>query len=274
MKKLLLVCFCFVLAACTPNQSTSKLKVVTSMFVMTDFVKAIGQDHVEVKQILPEGAEVHDWEPSAKDIAELEKANLFVYHGAELEHWAEDLDVNVPMVEASKKANLIEHDPHAWLDPANAIIEVKNITKALVKADKANQKDYQKNADALIKKLSELEKQFKQLEPRTIVVTHPAFGYWQHYGIEQMGLTSVNDEEEPSPKDVKKVIDYMLANQVKTFYYEEESSPKLVKSIEEQTQAKPVYLHTLESRSKKAIKAKKTYVDLMKENLTVLNGEN
>ena len=72
------------------SQEEGKLTVYTSFYPMFDFVSRIGGDKVEVVNMVPAGTEPHDWEPSAADILRLEKARLFVFNGAGLEHWVED----------------------------------------------------------------------------------------------------------------------------------------------------------------------------------------
>jgi ABC-type Zn uptake system ZnuABC Zn-binding protein ZnuA len=127
---------------------------------MYDFAKKIGGDKVEVINLVPAGTEPHDWEPSTKDLIEMEKSDIFIYNGAGMEQWVDDvlesLDTEeLTSVEASKGIKLLkdqdahehdhehnsENDPHVWLDPQNAKYEMNKIKKALIKVDAEN-KDY------------------------------------------------------------------------------------------------------------------------------------
>ena len=68
-----------------------KLKVMASFYPMYDFAQKIGGDRVEVTNMVPAGTEPHDWEPAASDIKKLEEADIFIYNGAGMEHWAADV---------------------------------------------------------------------------------------------------------------------------------------------------------------------------------------
>ena len=158
---MILVCIIsmsFCMAGCTGNtskkKSNGKIRITTSFYTMYDFAKKIGGDKVEVINLVPAGTEPHDWEPSTKDLIEMEKSDIFIYNGAGMEQWVDDvlesLDTEeLTSVEASKGIKLLkdqdahehdhehnsENDPHVWLDPQNAKYEMNKIKKALIKAD-------------------------------------------------------------------------------------------------------------------------------------------
>ncbi len=128
-----------------------RLRVLTSFYPMYDFACKIGGDCIDVTNMVPSGTEPHDWEPSTNDLKNLEKADVFIYNGADMEPWADDLLVSrsdtLRVVEASENVELRttdgehehahEHegadhhhgdfDPHVWLDPENAKIEMEAI---------------------------------------------------------------------------------------------------------------------------------------------------
>ena len=74
-----------------PFVDDGRLKVMASFYPMYDFARKVGGDKIQVKDMVPAGTEPHDWEPAATDIRNLEDADVFVYNGADLEHWAEDV---------------------------------------------------------------------------------------------------------------------------------------------------------------------------------------
>lgn len=74
-----------------PFVEDGRLKVMASFYPMYDFARKVGGDRIQVKDMVPAGTEPHDWEPAATDIRNLEDADVFVYNGADLEHWAEDV---------------------------------------------------------------------------------------------------------------------------------------------------------------------------------------
>ena len=76
----------------TDTNADGKLRVLTSFYPMYDFTCKIGGDLVDVTNMVPSGTEPHDWEPSTNDLKNLEKADMFVYNGADMETWADEWD--------------------------------------------------------------------------------------------------------------------------------------------------------------------------------------
>ena len=105
-----------------PFVDDGRLKVMASFYPMYDFARKVGGDRIQVKDMVPAGTEPHDWEPAAMDIRNLEDADVFVYNGADLEHWAEDVldtleNQDLVVSEASDGVELLDggHD-HAHGD--------------------------------------------------------------------------------------------------------------------------------------------------------------
>lgn len=111
----------------TDREEDGKLRVYASFYPMYDFTSKIGGDKISVYNMVPSGVEPHDWEPTAADIVNLENADLFVYNGAGMEHWVENVlktleNKDLVVVEASMGINLLaneddhyhedEHDDH------------------------------------------------------------------------------------------------------------------------------------------------------------------
>ena len=201
---------------------------------MYDFAKKIGGDKVEVINLVPAGTEPHDWEPSTKDLIEMEKSDIFIYNGAGMEQWVDDvlesLDTEeLTSVEASKGIKLLkdqdahehdhehnsENDPHVWLDPQNAKYEMNKIKKALIKVDAENKDYYEANYKRYAKECDKLDTLYKEetskLTKKELVVAHEAFGYLCHaYGLEQMGIEGLSADDEP-PKKQKVLVGIILA---------------------------------------------------------------
>lgn len=88
------------------NLEDGKLKVAASFYPMYDFAEKIGADQIDLINLVPSGTEPHDWEPSASDLTNLEKADVFIYSGAGMEHWVDRVlnsltNKNLTVVEAS-----------------------------------------------------------------------------------------------------------------------------------------------------------------------------
>jgi len=164
-KRIFLICACllivFVLSGCSteeviPDGTEPDLKVVTTIYPLADFVKQLGGDRVEVSHLLPAGSSPHTYEPTVEKARLVERADLFVYVGADLDNWAvnmaEAADTEIAILDLSEQADLIEaveyhdlenddleenshehdhnnhdhhdsdhdhgpEDPHFWLDP-------------------------------------------------------------------------------------------------------------------------------------------------------------
>lgn len=246
---MILVCIIsmsFCMAGCTGNtskkKSNGKIRITTSFYTMYDFAKKIGGDKVEVINLVPAGTEPHDWEPSTKDLIEMEKSDIFIYNGAGMEQWVDDvlesLDTEeLTSVEASKGIKLLkdqdahehdhehnsENDPHVWLDPQNAKYEMNKIKKALIKVDAENKDYYEANYKRYAKECDKLDTLYKEetskLTKKELVVAHEAFGYLCHaYGLEQMGIEGLSADDEPDPKQMSEVIRFAKEHQVKTIF--------------------------------------------------------
>jgi zinc transport system substrate-binding protein len=232
------------MAGCTGNtskkKSNGKIRITTSFYTMYDFAKKIGGDKVEVINLVPAGTEPHDWEPSTKDLIEMEKSDIFIYNGAGMEQWVDDvlesLDTEeLTSVEASKGIKLLkdqdahehdhehnsENDPHVWLDPQNAKYEMNKIKKALIKVDAENKDYYEANYKRYAKECDKLDTLYKEetskFTKKELVVAHEAFGYLCHaYGLEQMGIEGLSADDEPDPKQMSEVIRFAKEHQVQT----------------------------------------------------------
>nr|WP_288827250.1 metal ABC transporter substrate-binding protein [uncultured Clostridium sp.] len=279
--------------------NSGKLSVMASFYPMYDFAVKIGGDKVDVTNMVPAGTEPHDWEPATKDITSLEKADVFVYSGAGMEHWAEDVlktlkNKNLTVAEASSGITLMkghereegesqeaeseehgEFDPHVWLSPVNAKKEMENIKDAFVKADPENEAYYQANYETYAGKFDELDKKFKDtlspLPNKSVVVAHEAFGYLCNaYGLTQMGIEGLSPDSEPDPARMAEVIDFVKENKVKTIFFEDLVSPKVAETIAKETGAKTEVLNPLEGLTDEQLKDGDDYFSVMEKNLTVL----
>lgn len=180
----------------------NKIKIITTMFPTYDFSRSIIGDKGEVTMLIKPGLESHSYEPSPKDIININSSNLFIYTGENMETWAkviiDSLDnKELTILDVSKDINLLEtshnhehdenideynemgdkidneeheehehnfqYDPHIWTDPINCTIIVNNILSEIVKLDETNKDYYEKNAYELIDKLYNLDLRIKEI---------------------------------------------------------------------------------------------------------------
>ena len=276
-----------------------RLRVLTSFYPMYDFACKIGGDCIDVTNMVPSGTEPHDWEPSTNDLKSLEKADVFIYNGADMEPWADDLLVSrsdtLHVVEASENVELRttdgehehahEHegadhhhgdfDPHVWLDPENAKIEMEAIRDALCAADPENSTVFQSNYEKYAAELDVLDAEFREklapLPNRTIVVAHEAFGYLcDAYGLTQVGIEGLSPDSEPDPGRMAEVIDFVRDHSISTIFFEELVSPKVAEAIASETGAQAKMLSPLEGLSDEQTAAGADYFSVMHDNLAAL----
>lgn len=276
-----------------------RLRVLTSFYPMYDFACKIGGDCIDVTNMVPSGTEPHDWEPSTNDLKNLEKADVFIYNGADMEPWADDLLVSrsdtLRVVEASENIELRttdgehehahEHedadhhhgdfDPHVWLDPENAKIEMEAIRDALCAADPENSTVFQSNYEKYAAELDALDAEFREklapLPNRTIVVAHEAFGYLcDAYGLTQVGIEGLSPDSEPDPGRMAEVIDFVREHSISTIFFEELVSPKVAEAIASETGAQAKMLSPLEGLSDEQAAAGADYFSVMHDNLAAL----
>ena len=276
-----------------------RLRVLTSFYPMYDFACKIGGDCIDVTNMVPSGTEPHDWEPSTNDLKNLEKADVFIYNGADMEPWADDLLVSrsdtLRVVEASENVELRttdgehehahEHedadhhhgdfDPHVWLDPENAKIEMEAIRDALCAADPENSTVFQSNYEKYAAELDALDAEFREklapLPNRTIVVAHEAFGYLcDAYGLTQVGIEGLSPDSEPDPGRMAEVIDFVREHSISTIFFEELVSPKVAEAIASETGAQAKMLSPLEGLSDEQAAAGAEYFSVMHDNLAAL----
>ena len=276
-----------------------RLRVLTSFYPMYDFACKIGGDCIDVTNMVPSGTEPHDWEPSTNDLKNLEKADVFIYNGADMEPWADDLLVSrsdtLHVVEASENVELRttdgehehahEHegadhhhgdfDPHVWLDPENAKIEMEAIRDALCAADPENSTVFQSNYEKYAAELDALDAEFREklapLPNRTIVVAHEAFGYLcDAYGLTQVGIEGLSPDSEPDPGRMAEVIDFVRDHNISTIFFEELVSPKVAEAIASETGAQAKMLSPLEGLSDEQAAAGADYFSVMHDNLAAL----
>ena len=317
MKKLfgmiLLVTVLSCLMACQDNRKTvsaktavKKLVVVTTLFPLYDFARAIGGDKAEVTLLLPPGVEAHSFEPRPDDVVKTARAGLFVYTSRFMEPWAgkfvSGLGIaELTVVDASKGIELKpaisghhhehgkEHkkrtdeqhhhpamDPHIWLDPANAQMMVDTIAAAMSAKDPINSATYTANASKFKQQLVLLDSDYRtglsDCKTRTLLHGgHYAFGYLSNrYGLHYESAVSVNADAEPDPARMIELIKQVKGSKLNYIFSEEMASPRLTETIAKETGAKVLPLYNLHNLGKDDIKAGETYISLMRKNLANL----
>lgn len=292
------------ITACANNQvsnnseddSKGKIKVYTSFYTLYDFASKIGGDHAQVVNMIPSGGDPHHWEPTASDIANLEKAHIFIYNGLELEHWVDSIlntinNEDLIITKASQHIDAIEShhehehdhshgdlDPHIWLDPANAKLMFDNIKEAFIEADPDNEAYYEDRYKEYIGEFDSLDREFEEglyeLTNRDMVVSHQAFTYLsQAYNLNQVGIQGLIPDSEPSPSRMAEIIDFINENHIETIFFEDINDTSIVDTIARETGVNIKALYTLEYLTDEQMNNNDDYFSIMRENLnSLVNG--
>ena len=313
MKKLffgLLLSSAALLSACSNSsdnatKDTNKgdnddLHVVTTFYPMYDFTKNVVGDEGEVSILLPAGMDMHDFEPSAKDIAMIQEADVFVYNNENMESWVPSIEQtldegNVNVIKASGDMDLIagseehdheaehhdaddhhhEFDPHIWLSPARAITEVENIRDELIAAYPDKKAAFTTNAETYLAQLKDLDQTFKDslnnAKVKNFVAQHAAFGYLAHdYGLTQVPIAGLSPNEEPSPARLAEIKDFVSKNNVKYIYFEESAKDTIAKTLADEAGVSLEVMNTLEGLTQEEIDNGENYISIMQDNLKTL----
>jgi len=231
-------------------KSEGKLKVVATTTMVSDLVKQIGGDKVEVYGLMDEGVDPHSYEGKPTDTVATKTADLVVYSGLHLEHklaeMLEKMDKSVAVTSEMDKESLIfpeeeltkYADPHVWGDPLLWAKAIKPVVDALCKADAANTDYYKKRGEAYLAELNKLhewsEKRLAEIpaEQRILVTSHDAFMYFSRaYNIEVKAIDGLAPDDKAGPKKVKNLIQFIKDRKLKTIFSEHAVNAKSVQAI-------------------------------------------
>lgn len=258
-----------------------KFKVVTTFTIIQDIAQNVAGDAAIVESITKPGAEIHDYQPTPRDIIKAYDADLILWNGMNLELWFNRFFENfkdVPSVIVTtgiQPMSIREGEyqgtpnPHAWMSPANAAIYIENIRAALVKYDPQNAATYNQNAAAYAAKIAQLDAPLRERlnripeQQRWLVTSEGAFSYLtRDYGLKEVYLWPINAEEQGSPQQVKKVIDTVRKYNIPVVFSESTISDKAARQVSKETGAKyggVLYVDSLSSAEGPV----PTYIDLL-----------
>ncbi|MEM2761164.1 MAG: zinc ABC transporter substrate-binding protein [Nitrososphaerales archaeon] len=258
-----------------------KIKVATTFYPLYEFTKNVGGSRVEITTLVPVGIEPHHWEPTPRDIQNLETTDIFVYNGAGFEPWIDRITAkelsNVAAVEIARGIELLQSedkrkDPHVWLDPILAKHQVNMIKLALTEVDSAHAQYYEENAASYIAKLDALDARIRadlsNCEKDTFVTFHQAFGYFANrYGLKDVHLVGLDPETEVSPEELRALIDFARANDIRVIYAEELVNPRLAEVLAFEVGAQVLILSPVEGLTDEEVRQGLTYIEKMEQNV-------
>ncbi|TPH23764.1 metal ABC transporter substrate-binding protein [Haemophilus haemolyticus] len=266
-------------------QANAKFKVVTTFTVIQDIAQNVAGNAAIVESITKPGAEIHEYEPTPKDIVKAQSADLILWNGLNLERWFERFFQNIKdkpavvVTEGIQPLSIYEGpykdapNPHAWMSPSNALIYIENIKNALVKYDPQNAAVYEKNAADYAQRIKQLDEPLRAKlaqipeEQRWLVTSEGAFSYLaKDYNLKEGYLWPINAEQQGTPQQVRKVIDLVRKNNIPVVFSESTISAKPAQQVAKESGAKyggVLYVDSLSAKKGPV----PTYIDLL--NVTV-----
>ena len=259
--------------SCQPSSSSPKKSIVVTYSILGSIVKELVGDKATVSVSVPNGLDPHEWEPSARDIEAINKADLIVENGLGLEGGMEKTlqaarDSGVKLFTASDYIG-VRHvgpgegipsgdpdqvigaaDPHLWMDPIAMKSVVEGLASELLKdlnLDVSSQAlDLENRLDSLNKEVADTVAAIPQ-ENRNLVTGHESMGYFaQRYGFKLVGviIPSLSTQAEVSAEDLAALKKAIEDNHVKAIFTELGTSPAVAKAIGDETGVKVVELTT------------------------------
>jgi zinc transport system substrate-binding protein len=236
----------------------------------------------DVRNLTPPGVEPHDFELSPQDVGTVGEARVVFYlEGFQpaLEDAIESTDANgVDLLEGldpsagrgdeheGEEPDGEARDPHVWLDPVRLAAVVERLGEELERPEAAAE------LGAELRDLdTELRRGLADCERREIVTSHAAFGYLaERYDLEQIAITGLSPEAEPTPSELRRLVDEVRAHSATTVFFETLVSPRLAQTVAREVGAETAVLNPLEGLTEEQLADGEDYLSVMRANLAAL----
>lgn len=264
------------------KEKKSNPVVLTSIYPLYDFCRAISGEWLDIELLLPAGVSPHHWQPRFSDLIKLEKAAALVHIGPSLEPWVKDLirmlkNRNLRMISFEDLCFLREEegqlDPHIWLDFQLDIEIIHRLAQVFSELVPAVTHELKSRAEKYTDWLRELDvsyqKTLSSCRQRTIVIDgHGAFNYLvRRYKLKIISLHGLNPEAELRSTQIRQILELVSKEKVKTIFYESDANPKLAPLIKDKLGVKILPLYPGHSPIYNGRKEVSSFIDLMRKNL-------
>lgn len=256
----ILAAMALAIAATLPARAADdapRLKVATTFTVIADMARNVAGDLADVVSITKPGAEIHNYQPTPRDILSARDADLVLWNGLNLELWFAQFFENmgeVPSVVISDGVEPIgigegpysgKPNPHAWMALSGAEIYVDNIARALAEHDPDNAAAYRANAESYKARIAEalapLRARIEAIPAtrRWLVTSEGAFSYLaRDFGMQELYLWPINADGQGTPQQVRRVIDAVRAHDIPAVFSESTVSARPAEQIARETGAR------------------------------------
>jgi zinc transport system substrate-binding protein len=254
------------------DESSGEKRVAASFYPLAFAAEELGGDSADVVNLTPPGTEPHDLEPTPSDVRELKSADLVLLLGngfqPQLEDAAGDGDEIVELLDTPGLNRFENDDPHVWLDPTRYELIAHRIGDELGTTA---------SVQSFVSRLKALDREYRgglaDCARDDIVTSHDAFGYLaERYALNQIPITGLSPEAEPSPKDLSRVVDLVRRTQATTVFSETLVSPKIAKAVASETGARTAVLNPIEGLEPSEAERGEDYFSVMRSNLVALRA--
>lgn len=259
----ILLCLSFVLGGCSSRPAAetklSKPMVAVSIVPQASWIQAIAGDLVDVVIMIPPGKSAETYTPTPQQMTQLSKASLYFA----MQVPAETASILPKLPDLNPKARIVDlaaatrsvypereladhghghshgpahdgRDPHIWLSPKRAMVMVQTTAAELAAFDPQNKTVYDKNAQAYLAKLRELDQKIQNLlkdsQKKTFLIYHPALGYFaDDYGLHMLALEAGG--KDATPQALQKTIAFAKQANFKAILYEAEMDSRQAKTF-------------------------------------------
>ena len=229
-----------------------KVQATTTTTMITDLVRQIGGDRVEVTGLMGPGVDPHLYKASQGDVAALREADVVFYNGLFLEGQMEDIlektSEQKPAVQVTTdmpEEELLDSpqyegqfDPHVWFDAKLWETTVDPVVEQLSELDSDGASDFEQRGEEYRQQVEELdsfaEEEISSIpeEQRVLVTAHDAFNYFgRRYGMDVRGLQGISTEAEAGSRDVQELADFLAENEVKAIFVESSVPPQTIEAV-------------------------------------------
>ncbi|MBR2603883.1 MAG: zinc ABC transporter substrate-binding protein [Bacilli bacterium] len=305
MKKIIIAIISILLlvtiTGCNTTKKDNKLTILTTNFPSYDFARAITKEvpNTSVEMLLKPGTEMHNYEPTPKDIIKISKSDIFIYVGGESDEWITDLLDNIDTkntkviklmdlvdtveeetvegMETEEDEEEVEYDEHVWTSPSNAITILEELNDIITNMDPSNESLYTINTSNYINEINNIDNSIKNIvnnSSRKELVFGDRFPF--RYFVDEYNLSyyaafpGCSSETEASAKTISFLINKVKEDNIPVILTIEFSNKKIANTISKETGAKVLELNSAHNISEEDFNNGKTYIDIMKENVEVL----
>jgi len=261
MKKIILLALLTTFISCkNDKKENGKLNIVTTTTMITDLVKNIGGDYINVEGLMGSGVDPHLYKASEGDVSKLVNADIIFYNGLHLEGKLVEVfekmgsqnKTPIALAEEIDKTTLIgsdyfasNYDPHVWFNIDYFKLFAKKVTTVLSEKDPKNSVNFIENETQYLKKLEVLQNKIKSIietlpkEKRILVTAHDAFNYFgKSYGFEVVGLQGLSTATEAGVKDVQKLAAFIIEKDVKAIFVESSVPKRTIEALKASVNSK------------------------------------